>query len=289
MAKIETIIAGIRRVTPAQEEGSAWESPNIYLVGEGPLTMIDAGYDKESSRSAILEGIGDAGLERIILTHGHVDHAGSAWAIKEMTGARVLAHPDDDHSIQRRFQGKTPDGHVNGGDRIECGSLSIEVLHAPGHTPGHIAPWLPSHGIIFTGDLVTGEGSSLVAPPEGNMKDYMQSLRSLLDLPLKMLLPGHGPVVNKPQKRIKELIEHREVRELAIAKCLSKKAMGLKELVQEMYEGLIHPQMEMAAAWTAWAHLEKMVQEGSVKAGPEHEHNPLEMRFQLAPGITLPF
>jgi glyoxylase-like metal-dependent hydrolase (beta-lactamase superfamily II) len=284
----ETIIPGIKKITPEQEKGSAWEPPNIYLVGADQLTLIDAGYDRETDVRFILDAVGEARLERIVLTHGHIDHAGGAWAAREATGAEVCAHPADASNIERRFPGNKVDRLVEEGEKLNAGSFTLEVIHTPGHAPGHIALYIESEGVLFPGDLVTGEGSTLVAPPEGNIKAYMESLRRVRKMPMKMLLPGHGPVREDPDIRIAELIEHRELREICIYKCLAdaEVPLNLKALVKVMYLGLIHPALEMAAAGTAWAHLEKMIEDGNVTAGPEGEQNPFAKTFSLTEGVV---
>jgi len=276
-------------VTPGQEPGSAWQSPNIFLIGPPPFTMIDSGYDREHSLSAITDALGDSTLERVLLTHVHLDHAGGAWTIREKTGSRVFGHPAEEPALARRFPGKKLDGMIEAGDRIEAGPYTLSALLMPGHARGHLLFWIEERGILFSGDLITGEGSTLVVPPEGNMKQYMDSLRRIAGLPVKLLLPGHGPIVSDAKKRIAGLIEHRELREICILHCLEEGPLKLVELVQAMYLGMIHPHLVGAAAGTAWAHLEKLIEEGVVRSEPENQANPFNLTFSLAPGLRLPF
>lgn len=285
LKNIEQIIPGITRISPEPQTGSAWQPPNLYLVGDDPLTLIDAGYDREEDVRLVLETIGEKRLDAVIITHGHVDHAGGAWQIREATGARVLAHPADWPSIERRFPGKKPDEKIEPGQKFPVGGHVLQALLLPGHTPGHLALLIEAEKIIFSADLVTGEGSTLVAPPEGNMKTYLDSLQKLRKMDLAMILPGHGSMVTDPKKRIALLIEHRELREICLAKCMADrgKPVTLKQLVRDMYLGFIHPQMEGPAAWTAWAHLEKLTTDGLITARPEAESNPFNQTFDLTP------
>jgi glyoxylase-like metal-dependent hydrolase (beta-lactamase superfamily II) len=285
METVEAIMPAIRRVTPPQKRGSAWQAPNVYLVGEDRLTMIDAGYDREEDVAVIMSAVGGARLERIILTHGHIDHAGGAWRLSERTGAVVLGHPADAPSIERRFPGKRIDRPITEGARITAGPITLDAVLAPGHTPGLIMLHDAAHRALFTSDLVTGDGSSLVAPPEGNMSDYMRSLKMVRDMALDLILPGHGPVVRDPARRVHDLIEHRELRELCIVKCLADAPapLNLNDLVKAMYLGLIHPHLIGPAAATAWAHLEKLIAENAVAATPPGESNPFNKKFALTP------
>ena len=289
MSPAQTIIPGLCLISPEPEPASAWQSPNLYLLGQDPLTLIDSGYDRESNLSAVREAVGGNRLGRIILTHAHVDHAGGAWKLREQFGAEVLLHPDEEPALSRRFPGHHPDRFFEAGEELAAGDFLLEVILVPGHAKGHAAFYLEKEGILFSGDLITGDGSSLVAPPEGNMRWYMNSLYLVQQMPLKLILPGHGPLVTDPARRIAELIEHRELREICIAKCLAEQPLTLRELVRAMYLGLIHPQLEGAAAGTAWAHLEKMLEDGTVLAEPAQEKNPFARTFRLAPGLDLPF
>ena len=289
MSAIETIRPGIIKITPPQKPESAWESPNLYLVGDKFPTLIDSGYDDPEQVDIVMEALSGRDLERIIITHCHIDHAGGAWLLREKTGATVLAHPDEAPALERRFPGKKTDGWLEEYDKVDADGMTLEMKLFPGHARGHLCPHIEKENIFFSGDLVTGKGSSLVAPPEGQMQTYMRSLSALEELAPDLILPGHGPIVEDPRTRVRELIEHRELRELAIAKCLARGPSKLMDLVRTMYMGLIHPHLEGPAAWTAWAHIEKMMADGSVVKTPESETNPFEMKFEIAPGVNLPF
>jgi endoribonuclease LACTB2 len=164
----------------------------------------------------------------------------------------------------------------------------VRVVETPGHSPGHIALWIESDGSLFTGDLVTGAGSSLVGPPEGDMTAYMQSLDKVLALPARRLLPGHGPVVAEPQKRIRELIFHRQLRELQIGKLLESGPQTLARMVETAYGGLIHPGLNGAATLTLLAHLDKLAREGKVGFRPP-EAAAGERNYFLTVAAPLPY
>lgn len=251
----------LRPQTPAPP---GWEVPNLYLIGREQLSLVDAGYMSPRAVDDLLAAAQGRPLGQIILTHGHTDHAGAAAALRERTGCRILCHPADRVTLGRRFPELEVDQEVREGDVIAAEDKRLQVIDTPGHAPGHIALWVEAEGTLFTGDLVTGAGSTFVGPPEGDMVAYMRSLEKVLALPAKRLLPGHGPLVAEPQKRIRELITHRQLRELQIGKILEKGPHTLGEMVETAYGGLIHPGLKGAATITLLAHLDKLAAEGKV-------------------------
>lgn len=274
----ETLIPGLRRLLPEPDRGP-WQAPALYLLGDDRLTLIDAGYDSPEGIERINTAIGGVSLERVLLTHVHIDHAGGAWALRERTGAQVWAHRDEAPALERRFPGRRIDRWIEPGETIIAGDFTLEALLTPGHAAGHLCFFDRGRGVLFSGDLVTGAGSSLIVPPEGNLTAYMDSLRRVRELPVTLLLPGHGPERRDPAARIDELIEHRKLRELCLAGCLWRGGpMTLSELTRAMYYGLIHPHLEGVAAGTASAHLEKLIAEGKVES---NEEGPLTAVFGL--------
>jgi glyoxylase-like metal-dependent hydrolase (beta-lactamase superfamily II) len=245
-----------------------WEVANLYLLGQSELTLVDAGYPHPQAAGEVLAVIAGRPLGKIILTHGHTDHAGAAAELRRKTGAKILCHPRELGTVQRRFRNLAVDQEVKEGDLIPAEGRSVRVVETPGHSPGHIALWIEDDGTLFTGDLVTGAGSTFVGPPEGDMTAYMHSLDKVLALPARRLLPGHGPLVAEPQQRIRELITHRQLRELQIGKILEPGPHTLAEMVEQAYAGLIHPGLYGAATMTLLAHLDKLVREGKVGFRP---------------------
>jgi len=246
-----------------------WEVANLYLLGKNELTLVDTGYPHPETAAEVLRVIAGRTLTRIVLTHGHTDHAGAAAELRDQTGAALLCHERELGAVRRRFPRLAIDQPVKEGDVFKAEDKRVRVLETPGHSPGHLALWIEAEGSLFTGDLVTGAGSTLVGPPEGDMTAYMQSLDKVLALPARRLLPGHGPVVEQPQQRIRELIFHRQLRELQIGKLLESGPRTLAQMVETAYGGLIHPGLKGAATMTLLAHLDKLTREGKVGFRPE--------------------
>jgi len=283
---IAALLPGLVHLVPEAGQGP-WQAPNLYLLGRDRLTLIDSGYDREPSLEAIAAATGGARLERIVLTHGHLDHAGGAWKLRERLGAEVWAHRAEEPAIARRFGRRRIDRFLEDGERIDAGGHILETVLTPGHAAGHLCLLLRQEAILLSGDLVTGDGSSLIVPPEGNLRDYLDSLRRVQALPLKTILPGHGPIVYEPAVRLRELYQHRELRELCIAGCLLRGgAMTLKDLTRAMYYGLIHPQLEGVAMGTAAAHLDKLIAEGSAAFEPADEPDVFKRAYRLRPAAA---
>lgn len=207
------------------------EGTNTYLFGS---TVIDPGPDDPDH----LQTIAGAGLvERILLTHRHPDHASGAGRLSEMTGAPVLAFGDG----------------LEDGDEV----AGLIAVHTPGHAPDHLCFRHPESRTLLSGDLISGQGSIMVAPPEGDMKAYMESLRKVQSLELARILPGHGPEILDAAAKISEYITHREEREARIVSALDSGASSMEEVIKLAYDDT-PPEMRRYAELSARAHLEKL-------------------------------
>lgn len=262
----EEVIPGIKRLTSESEPPLGWQKPFFYLLGSENLLLIDTGYREPEILQKIhhILSHSSAELKTLILTHGHIDHAGACKEIKENFHPQIIAHRSEKEILKRRNLDSLIDQWIDGGSQIQTELGEIEIINTPGHSPGHICLYLKKEEILFTGDLIVGDGTSFVGPPDGNMIDYMNSLRVIANLKVRLMLPGHGPVIKKPEKYLKELIEHRELREYQILKMLSENPMTASELARKIYTGLIHPGLRQAAEITVLGHLSKLEKENKV-------------------------
>lgn len=237
--------------------------PNVYLVvGQGKAALIDTGYAEDVERR--LEQMKDHFyLSYIVITHCHVDHVGGVARFQEALGGEVVVHRAERDSplLPDRVDGWLEDGAV-----LDLGGGQLQVLHTPGHSPGHICLYLPQEKALFSGDHVLGMGTTAISPPRGDMAQYLQSLRRLLEYPVECLYPGHGPVVTQPRRKVEELIEHRLARENQILKLLSQGRGRVEELFQDIYSEL-EPRLEVWARGQILAHLIKLEAEGRVSHG----------------------
>jgi len=261
-------------------------SPNVYLVANrGQGIMIDSGFpNEESSRERLdyLKGLGEIRLDYIVLTHHHIDHSGGAHRLREATGARIAMHlleaqllqeaaehvSADDSPEERRLRREaakvTADLTVGDGDALPAGSLTLHVVHTPGHSPGHICLFLEEERVLFSGDNVLGIGTTAIAPPpSGDMAQYLDSLRRMKALDAVIICPGHGPIVRQPNRKIQELIDHRRERDEQVLLLISQGKDRLSALVREVYPEL-SPHLEHMARGQILSHLYKLQQEGKV-------------------------
>ncbi len=234
------------------------QGTNTYLVWahDGSCAVIDPGPDDPSHLDAVVEAIAAHGvLEAMLVTHGHHDHDAGAPRLRERTGAPVLAWSREGTAAAART--------LADGAEVVVGGRAVRALHTPGHRFDHLCFLLEDSGVLFAGDLVAGVGTVAIAPPEGDLTDYMASLRRLRDLPLRMVLPGHGPPIDTPRQRLDEYIAHREVREAQVLAALADGPRTAAAMVAAIYAE-VDPALHPAAALSVTAHLLKLEREGRV-------------------------
>lgn len=270
---------GVRRIVANNPSPFTYKGTNSYLVGTGDVALIDPGPDDAAHREAILAELAKRGerITHIFLTHTHKDHSAGLPAMAEATGAPVYGFGSDPAS-RAAFQLNpaseavldvqfTPDRPLAGGETISGGDWALEAIHTPGHAPDHLAFALAGTNVMFSGDHVMGWNTTVVAPPEGNMADYIRSLELLLQRPEDIYLPGHGGPVQQAQRLVKAFIMHRRWRETQILDCLRDGLDTIPAIVPKIYEG-ISASLRDAAAYSVLAQLELLVETGRVRPEP---------------------
>ena len=204
---------------------------NTY-VADG--TVVDPGpNDERHLKKLLATGM----VERIVLTHRHPDHAAGAARLSELSGAPILT-----------FGAGLSDGDVVGG---------LMAVHTPGHAPEHLCFWHPESRTLLSGDLIAGEGSIMISPPEGDLREYVASLERVRGLSPSRILPGHGPEVARAGEKIEEYLAHRREREARVVAALDSGARSLTEVVESAYAD-VPPPMRPYAELSAKAHLLKL-------------------------------
>jgi glyoxylase-like metal-dependent hydrolase (beta-lactamase superfamily II) len=235
---------------------------NSYVIdaGGGKALVIDPGPLHEGHVDALIDNARSRGLTiaAIALTHGHPDHAPAAAVLARRTKAIVYAHP---HSEVPHDENLPLDADWR------IGELTLRVIDAPGHTFEHVIFYEPQEAALFTGDVILGEGTVVIAPPGGAMRPYMNTLARLRDeFPnARRILGGHGPVVERAQEKIAEYISHREFRQNELLEALREGPQTIPELVQRIY-GETRRILWPAAARQMLAYLMPLTQEGVVHA-----------------------
>jgi len=242
---------------------------NCYIVGGKELVVIDPAspYEEEQRElDELLNGLIAEGrkVREIIATHHHPDHVGGIKHLSERLNVPVAAHP----LTAERLKGNIEiSRYIDDNDLIEIEGepgWRLRALHTPGHTRGHLCFYEENLGYVITGDLVVGIGTVVIDPPEGNMKQYFDSLRRLLDLPkLTALFGAHGPAIALAREKIEEYIVHRTMRENKILDAMREGATTLDEIVPAAYTD-VKPEMHPLARRSTIAHLEKLIEERRV-------------------------
>jgi glyoxylase-like metal-dependent hydrolase (beta-lactamase superfamily II) len=255
---------------------------NAYLVGREKAYLIDPGCadpDEQARLFRFIDAfINDGGrMHAIVLTHQHVDHVAAASACAHRYHVPILAHPATANVLRGSVE---VTGYIQEGDRLELGARPdvrgeprgvgprnwhLEAIHTPGHATGHLAFYEPYYQLLFAGDMVSTVSSVVIAPPDGDLAVYLESLRRLSSLESRLLLPGHGGVSASSRKTIDTCIAHRIQREEQLLAALAPGPRSMADLLIEVYKGVPEPMMKFARLQLL-AGLQKLEREGKAVA-----------------------
>jgi len=240
-----------------------------YIIGRGKVAILDPGPDDDAHVAALLDAVRGETVTHIFVTHTHRDHSPAVPKVKAATGAKVFAQGP--HRLARPLHtGETrrldasadmdfrPDVALKDGEIVSGDGWTLQALTTPGHTANHMAFAFREDDLIFSGDHVMGWSTTIVAPPDGAMSDYMASLDKLAARDEHTYLPGHGNPVRSAPKYVQHLIAHRKGREASILHRLGKGATDIPTIVKAVYIGL-DPRLVGAAGLSTLAHLEDLV------------------------------
>lgn len=229
---------------------------NTWLVDGRVPTLVDAGVGHASHVETVARHLGGRALARVLITHGHGDHASGAPAIRSRWPAV---------DVRKFVTGGEADWRpLADGDRLLAGDGELSVVHTPGHAPDHVCFWDEADRTLFGGDMVL-QGTTVMIPAGrgGSMRAYLASLGRLAQLAPRRVYPGHGPIIHQPAGLIAEYVRHREMRETQVRACLADGVVDLDEIVALVYPGL-PPAVQVAAKQTIQAHVDKLADEGRV-------------------------
>jgi glyoxylase-like metal-dependent hydrolase (beta-lactamase superfamily II) len=235
------------------------DGTRTYVLGPEPCAVIDPGPDLGDHLDAVEVALGAARVAAVCITHHHADHAAGAEELALRLGAPLAATPESADKAALAF----PEIPLSADSSVAFGGGHLEVVPAPGHCADHICFYWREARALFAGDVILGEGSSMIAPPEGDMAAYMSTLARLARLDLGVIYPGHGPTVEDPARKIGEYIQHRQERERQVLAALAEGPASPAEVRARVYVDL-DPRLHRAAEGSVLAHLGKLLDEGQV-------------------------
>ena len=268
------VAPGVRAVVADNPGPFTYKGTVSYIIGRGKVAILDPGPDDDAHIGALLDAVRGETVTHIFVTHTHRDHSPAVPKVKAATGAKVYAQGP--HRLARPLHiGETrrldasadmdfrPDSALADGDLVSGDGWTIEAVTTPGHTANHMAYAFKEADLLFSGDHVMAWSTSVVAPPDGAMSDYMASLEKLAHRSEPLYLPGHGGAVHEAPRFVQYYIRHRQGREASILHRLGKGAADIPTIVKAVYIGL-DPRLVGAAALSTLAHLEDLVARGIV-------------------------
>ncbi len=232
---------------------------NVYVCGEAELAVIDPASpyaEEQVALDAFLLGLSGQRVSMIVLSHHHVDHVSGANHLAARLSVPIWAHPE----TKARLEGRVKIDHeLDEGNRISLGAHTLDVLHTPGHAPGHICFADRTSGTLIVGDMVASVGTIIVEPEDGgDMRAYLQSLERLRQQKARCLLPAHGDPIDDPDAHLSFYIAHRLEREARVLAALALNPQSLDELVAPVYPDVASALYPLAKR-SLFAHLIKLV------------------------------
>ncbi len=253
MVRTMEVAPGIHQIAVGRGPFPGFPAPNVFLItGASASLLVDAGWGDDDDHAERMAAIAEADappIAHVLVTHRHADHAGGALKVREATGALVLCHAGDREVIERdRLGGAQVDMVVEGGERFDLGGLSIDILHAPGHTHGCLAAYVPERRALFASDTVMAVSTTIVRPGEGDVADYERTLERFMELDPERIYTGHGPAVADPPRRLRAIADHRREREEALIEAMRDGPRAVLSLRDEVYGPLPEHRQPLAEA-----------------------------------------
>jgi len=250
----------VRRITAGNPGMFTGPGTNTYLIGDEEVTVIDPGPALHEHIEVIIQA--SANIKQILLTHTHPDHSPGTRLLQDNIDVPVFALITENSKDQDITF--TPERILIDGEIIANEYYSIEVIHTPGHASNHLCYLLKDEKLLFTGDHIMDGSTVVIAPPDGSMQDYIDSLAKLKEYDLNKIAPGHGELIEEPYAVVDWIIKHRFERESKVIDVLKQHNSGdLNTLVKDIYadvDSMLHP----VAKWSLESHLIKLMDEGVV-------------------------
>lgn len=283
----------VRRVIARNPSKYTYCGTGTYVVGHGEVAVIDPGPLLDTHRDALAAALAGQRVVAIVVTHCHSDHSPLAAWLRDETGAPTIAfgphgalaeedpaewsdwpEPADEapaggeaateeprESVDASF---VPDVVVADGDLVASGAgWTLSAVHTPGHTSNHLCVALAEEATLFTGDHVMGWSTTVVSPPDGDMRAYVESLRKVQGRSDAVLRPTHGNAVTDPAPFLAAYLAHRLERERQVLEAVQGGTGRVRPMVESLYADVV-PALHRPAARSVLAHLVKLVDDGLV-------------------------
>lgn len=267
----------VQRVVADNPGPFTYTGTGVFIIGGANVAVIDPGPTTPAHKAALEKALEGRAVTHVLVTHHHIDHSPLAKPLAEAHGCKVYGYglqPRPPQGGEVRLEAGDdltfkPDVEIRDGEIIKGDGWTIEAIHTPGHTSNHLCYDLKEENTLFSGDHIMGWSTSVVSPPDGDMGDYLNSLRRIYDRHFDILRPTHGPAITDVDVFVKAYIDHRLAREAQIANALQSGLNNIFDIVGTLYADIdkrLHP----AAAHSVLSHLIHMRQEGRVRAdGPD--------------------
>jgi glyoxylase-like metal-dependent hydrolase (beta-lactamase superfamily II) len=258
----------VRRILAPNPGIMTGPGTNTYVVGDDDVAVIDPGPDDPAHLDAILAAVGRQ-VRWILVTHTHVDHSPLAAGLRTATGAPVLgfgpAPTVPTPGLDAHDQSFQPDREMVDGDRLETADFRLTAVHTPGHASNHLCFELAAEKLLFSGDHVMQGSTVVIAPLDGDMTLYLESLDKVRRLGVHRIAPGHGEMIEDAAAVLDEYLRHRLAREAAIRTAMATADKDhpatVSKLVETVYVDVPAP-LHPIARYSVWAHLRRLAAGG---------------------------
>ena len=228
--RVDQLTPYVRRVIANNPSAFTFRGTGTYIIGKGKVAVIDPGPVLDDHIDVLMKTLANEEVSHILITHTHMDHSPAAKPLKAFWNVKTYAYGP--HGAGKLEQGVPveeggdmefePDVRIKHGDIIKGDGWTIECIYTPGHTSNHICFALKEENAIFTGDHVMGWSTSVIAPPDGDMNQYMDSLHLLMQRDEETYWPTHGTCIRDVKNYVQAFIDHRLNREHQIIDCLGR-------------------------------------------------------------------
>ena len=259
----------VRRITAGNSSVFTGPGTNTYLVGKEEITVIDPGPAMPEHIENIAKACGDD-IKQILVTHTHPDHSPGAKLLHQRTAAPVMGM----YALHKQTQDKTFKANkvLEDGDEIREIEYTLKAIHTPGHASNHLCYLLEEEKMIFTGDHIMEGSTVVIGPPDGNMKQYIESLEKLKQFDISLIAPGHGNLMKDPKSVVDWIVSHRMFREKKVVDALTEfSKANLDQLVEKVYDD-VDERLHGIARASLLAHLNKLIEEDKAISKGEEFH-----------------